>query len=116
MIRLLSSKPDEKLKWAKTLKPGDVVNDCRYLNMRIVSIVPRLITERTAGKSWGPEKIGDPYNFDATFEDGNICSIMNCAEPAIPQTELEAQIKEYHPDEAEEILKNIRANKFHVVI
>lgn len=54
----------EKIVWANGLDIGDIVNDCKGKDMRIVEIG------------------GEGYDCQIVFEDGSCCSAMNCCSPA----------------------------------
>lgn len=51
---------DEHQQWLDSLKPGDLVCDCRFRHLKIVS------------------RDGD----DVLLEDGGSCSLQHCCEPA----------------------------------
>lgn len=66
---------EKKLRWALTLKPGDLINDCSGFNHPLVEIEPLI---RVNGR-------GGWYIFDVDFttEGGGGCSLRHCGvEPA----------------------------------
>jgi len=66
----------EKLDWGASLKPGDIVNDCRYLNIKIKEI-----------KARSNEEFGI-YDYDIVTEDGQGCSLMGCCEKPLTDEKI----------------------------
>lgn len=89
---------EEKLDWAKTLKVGDVVNDCRDLNLRITCIRPerciKLWVLKLFANSFVPVGISGFFlgwaektkiltevcDFTLDLEDGAVCSALYCVD------------------------------------
>lgn len=93
-----------KLQWAKKLKVGDTVCDCRFLHMKIKSIEPYYIHQRCPliniiCADWFPHKFGDWImdswfafvskinwrkicDFTLILEDDSRCSAIHCCDPA----------------------------------
>lgn len=94
---------DQKLEWAKTLKVGDTVCDCRYKHLRIADIrdrryvvypwlirqiifsdyIPMFLTDwLDDAYSYLARKIGytELADRDITLEDGSNCSAMHCCD------------------------------------
>lgn len=78
----------KRIKWAMSLKPGDLINDCSGFNVIIREIDPDV---RTFHNGWFIQ------NVDFTVEPyGGGCSLMHCGvEPPKPRELLE---KEYLVD------------------
>lgn len=76
----------QKLLWIATLKVGDLVNDCRYRNLRIKEIYET------------------PYDLDLILEDGSGCSAGSCCSPPMTQAEVREQMADDGIEE-EHILK-----------
>lgn len=78
-----------KHRWMLSLVVGDSVEDCNYNIKQITQIYEERSIRR--GLRWLPGKlIGwleqrdlfcTTYNKTVTFNDGNQCSIMDCADP-----------------------------------
>ena len=61
-----------KLIWGASLKPGDMICDCRYKHIQIKSIAPEYgdeIYERVVG------------DYQIETEDGRYCSLIHCCDP-----------------------------------
>ena len=84
-----SKKQDERLKWALSLKPGDLINDCSGFNRIVKKIEPDYIRSK---KGWAV------VNVDFTTEphDGG-CSLIHCGvTKAVPREELESDYISSH--------------------
>jgi len=58
----------EKLvEWAKSLKVGDIVCDCRYRHIKIAEI--------------DGQESDNVYDIQLVLEDGACCSVINCCNP-----------------------------------
>ncbi len=68
---------DAKLSWGATLKPGDVVNDCKFRDIKIKTIKPRKY-EMDSKVGNKVTKKGEVFDFDIVLEDGGQCSLMHC--------------------------------------
>jgi hypothetical protein len=66
---------ESRLKWALTLKPGDLINDCSSFNVRIKYSDPDYIK---TGNGWYI------YDFTFTLESGGSCSLIHCGVEAAP--------------------------------
>lgn len=55
----------EKIAWGKTLKPGDLICDCRFKHVAIKEI-------------WWDGK----FDYTILTEDGMYCSLIHCADKA----------------------------------
>jgi hypothetical protein len=66
---------DPRLEWGATLKPGDIVNDCRYLNIKIKEITP--VESKEVGV----------FDYNIVTEDGQGCSLTGCCN--FPMTDEE---------------------------
>jgi hypothetical protein len=80
----------QKLLWIATLKVGDLVNDCRYRNLRIKEIYET------------------PYDLDLTLEDGSGCSAGSCCSPPMTSEQVRTQMEKNGQGEAD-ILKCLQA-------
>jgi hypothetical protein len=84
LVRRQISRHDEKrLKWAMTLKPGDIVNHCTGFNVKIIDAVAVI---KSTSRGWyvtGFEFKVSPF--------GGFCSLMHCGVgPAIPRDKVES--------------------------
>lgn len=59
---------NRKLKWGATLKPGDIIEDCRFRNLEIETI--ESFWER-----------GELVDYDILFTNGSACSLVHCCDP-----------------------------------
>jgi len=96
---------NQKLKWMRSLKVGDLVCDCRYLHKKIINISERKmvwyprIVRMIMFHQHMPDKISDffddvwdfTFRFlgitevvdkDLTLEGGSCCSAMHCCDDA----------------------------------
>jgi len=73
VLRLAGYVPEEekqvedKKKWAKSLKVGDVVCDCRYKHLKIAEI--------------DGQESDNVYDIQLVLEDGSCCSAIHCCDP-----------------------------------
>ena len=78
----INRKKERKLKWALTLNPGDLINDCSGFNVRVRDIYPCYIQ---TSKGW--------YIYDVQIElepNGNYCSLINCGViPSLSRNQVE---------------------------
>jgi len=95
---------DPRLVWAREtpLKPGDIVNDCRYLNIKIKEIVPKIYE-------------GKIYNYDLILEDGASCSLTSCCNMPMTDDEIKEDIRNIEMEgyDAEEAIKWVMENPLH---
>jgi hypothetical protein len=98
----------DKLTWVKSLSVGDTVQDCRFLNSKIVSIHEEYIVRypqwlvNFVYAYWMPIPIEGVLEYvlsfffrkrnnlelvdkSLTFEDGRRCSAMSCCDPVVDE-------------------------------
>ena len=63
---MTTSLEEKKKEWAKSLKVGDVVCDCRYKHLKIAEI--------------SGQDSDNAYDIDVVLEDGSSCSIIHCCD------------------------------------
>lgn len=87
--RRLSKRQQENLKWALSLKPGDIINDCSGFNSIIKEVIPDV---RQTKRGWFI------YNVDFIVEPfGGSCSLVHCGiEPALTPEQIENRIREFY--------------------
>jgi len=74
---------EKLLKWALTLKPGDIINDCTGFNVKIREIE---LDIRQHGRGWYLMNV----DFQVTPYHG-FCSLMHCGvEPEVPREKVES--------------------------
>ncbi len=66
---------NDKLLWGATLRPGDIVNDCRYKDLKIKTITPCYYDGVRANLKGNGKEI---FDYDIILEDGANCSLMHC--------------------------------------
>lgn len=84
-LRYANKRRQEKIRWALTLKPGDLINDCSGFNVVIHEVEPDY---------WrSPRRRGWAItNVYFTLDPHGSCSLLHCGvEPARPRDELEAE-------------------------
>jgi hypothetical protein len=85
---MVNRRRETNLKWALSLKPGDIINDCTAFNVRIISIDPDI---RRTGHGW--------YIMNVDFQVspfGGFCSLNHCGiEPELPRDKIEHDWLEY---------------------
>ena len=93
---------DPRLEWAKTAKPGDIINDCRYLNIKIKTMTPELYE-------------GKIYDYDLVFEDGSGCSLTGCCNLPLTDDEIKESLREIEMEgyDVEESIKWVMENPLH---
>jgi len=93
---------EEKLKWGATLSPGDIVNDCRYLNVKIKKISPRMCD-------------GVISDYSIITEDGMGCSLINCCREPMTDEEIKRELKETDLEgfDLDEAIKFVMEHPFH---
>ena len=93
---------DPRLEYAKTLGPGGIVNDCRYLNIKIKEMKPLLYK-------------GKIYDYDLIFEDGSGCSLIGCCNMPLTDDEIKEEMRKIEMEEydAEESIKWVMENTRH---
>lgn len=81
--RRISRAREAVLKWALTLKPGDIINDCTSFNAKIIEIQPQIWQ---TGRGWYY------YNFDFKVSPfGGYCSLFDCGViPALSRDKIES--------------------------
>lgn len=80
--RHISRQFERRIKWALTLKPGDLINDCTMYNVKIKEIE---IMRRQTGRGW---YISDVY---FTADNGGVCSLRYCGvESPLSREEIES--------------------------
>lgn len=79
---MVNRRREANLKWALTLKPGDIINGCTAFNVRIIGIDPDI---RRTGRGW--------YIMDIDFQVspfGGYCSLNHCGvQPELPRDQVE---------------------------
>jgi len=79
---MVNRRREANLKWALTLKPGDIINDCSAFNVRIIGIETEI---RRTGRGW--------YIMNIDFRTspfGGYCSLNHCGvEPEVPRDKVE---------------------------
>ena len=81
----VSTKAAQAIKWAMTLNPGDLINDCSGFNVVVRDVEPEIVQAR---RGW--------YIYDVLFTTepfGGNCSLRNCG--VIPPMSRE-QIEKKH--------------------
>jgi len=88
-LRRVPRRLHSHLRWALTLKPGDIINDCSGFNVVIREIEPQIFFTKSG---W--------YIYDVRFTTephGGSCSLFNCGvEPAFSVKEIEQQFRKFY--------------------
>lgn len=81
--KAVSSHVAKRIKWALSLKPGDIINDCTGFNVKIIEVQPEVWQ---TGRGWYISNV----DFKVT-PFGGICSLIHCGiVPEISREKVEA--------------------------
>lgn len=88
ILRCGSKRRMARIKWALSLKPGDMINDCTGFNVKIIKINPDI---RYTKSGWYICNV----DFDVTPFGGG-CSLNHCGiVPPIPREKIESDMLEH---------------------
>ncbi len=100
--RHVSTKAAQAIKWALTLNPGDLINDCTGYNVVVRDVEPEIVQ---TGRGW--------YIYDVLFSTepfGGNCSLRNCG--VVPPMSRE-QIEKEHLSYMEWYINSGKLAKWH---
>lgn len=108
--KFLPKRQERFLRWALTLKPGDIINDCSGFNRVIREVYPAHLFNRRDG--WAI------YDVDFTTEPhGGGCSLFHCGvQPQQSRDELEKYYLSWIEKQKEDLLKKGWINKEGMVL